>query len=396
MRATTYHRAARIVTAAALAAITALAPASVAVAGAAMGGGSARHTLQAGVDDLHGLGITGVQAVVSEGHRATWARAGVRDLRTEAPVPRNGYFRTGSTTKTFAAVIVLQLVEEGELSLGDTVEHWLPGVVSGNGNDGAQITVRQLLQHTSGIYNYTNDLEVFGSADEYYAHRFDHYDPEDLVALAMKHEPEFAPGTSWQYSNTNYILAGMIIERITGRSWPAALQHRIVGPLRLRQTSSPGDRPYLPHPHARGYQQFVDGGRLVDTTLFNPTAAYAAGDIVTTPADLARFWRALQGGKLLGPTQLAEMRRTVPAEAFHEVMPGARYGLGVMWLPSSCGGYWAHGGDVPGMSTVNGVTPSGDRATVVSMSTQLADPDTALAVLDRNLQLVDDTLCGSR
>ncbi|WP_433533139.1 serine hydrolase domain-containing protein [Micromonospora sp. CA-263727] len=352
--------------------------------------------LQVAVDDLRGLGITGVQGLTRVGGTTTRARAGVGDLDRGTPVPLDGHFRMGSNTKTFVSVVVLQLVGERKLALDDTVERWLPGVVTGNGNDGRRITVRHLLQHTSGIYNYTNDIPALGSHDGYLAHRFDHYDAADLVALAMKHEPGFAPGTRWDYSNTNYILAGMLIERVTGRPWAAEVGSRILRPLGLRHTSTPGDRPFLPTPHAKGYQQWEPGGALTDTTLFNPTVAGAAGDMITTPTDLARFWQALQRGQLLKPRQMAQLHDTVLADTFQDFLPGTRYGLGIMYIPNRCGGYWSHGGDVPGMSTANGVSRDGGRVAVLSLTTQLADEQAALAVYARTFRLMDDVICGPR
>ncbi|MGN9907023.1 serine hydrolase domain-containing protein [Phytohabitans sp. LJ34] len=376
----------------ALAAVLVVVPATGAAAGVAPAGGD-RRLLEQAADDLTGLGVTGVQGIAADGRRTSTARSGVADIRTGAPVPHDGYFRMGSNTKTFAAVILLQLVAERRLSLEDSVDRWLPGVVSGNGNDGRQVTVRQLLQHTSGIYNYTNDLAGLNSAEEYLEHRFEHLDPEELVAIAMKHEPVFAPGTSWDYSNTNYILVGMIIERLTGKAWASVVRERITRPLGLSRTYSPGDVPTLPRPHAKGYQQFEPGGPLLDTTLLNVSWGWAAGDLVTTPSDLVRFWQALQSGRLLAPRQMAEMHRTVPAEAFEDVWPGVRYGLGVMWIPTSCGGYWSHGGDVPGTSTVDGVTGDGRRAVVLAISTRFAGDEEALAVYHRADQAVADILC---
>jgi D-alanyl-D-alanine carboxypeptidase len=343
--------------------------------------------LKSAVADLHALGVTGVQGLVGRGGRVSTAQAGVADVTTGAPVPDNGYFRMGSNTKTFVSVVVLQLVGEGRLSLDDTVDRWLPGVVSGNGNDGGRITVRQLLQHTSGVANYTDDLDVLRSADGYREHRLDHYTAAELVALAMKHAPGFEPGTSWQYSNTNYVLAGMIVQRVTGHGWAVEVQRRILAPLGLRQTYAPGDVATLRRPHAEGYQQFEPGGPLVDTTEFNPTAADAAGSLVSTPRDLARFWQSLQGGRLLRPAQMAQLHETV------EVEPGLRYGLGIMWVADSCGGFWAHFGDVPGTSTLNAVTTDGSEVVVLSLNTGLADPQRAEAVQTRALRLVDETLC---
>jgi D-alanyl-D-alanine carboxypeptidase len=375
-----------------LAAVLVVAPAAGAAAGAAPASGD-RRLLQEAADDLTALGVTGVQGIASEGRRTSTARSGVADIRTGAPVPHDGYFRMGSNTKTFAAVVVLQLVAERRLSLDDTVDRWLPGVVAGNGNDGRRITVRQLLQHTSGIYNYTNDLPGLDSPEAYLEHRLEHLDPEELVTIAMKHEPVFAPGTSWDYSNTNYILVGMIIEKITGKGWAAVVRERITRPLGLSHTYSPGDVPTLPRPHAKGYQQFEPGGPLVDTTLLNVSWGWVAGDLVTTPSDLVRFWRALQSGRLLAPAQMREMHRTVLAETFQDVFPGARYGLGIMWSPTSCGGYWNHGGDVPGTSTINGVTSDGSHAVVMAITTRLAGDEEALAVYHRADQAVADILC---
>jgi D-alanyl-D-alanine carboxypeptidase len=362
-------------------------------AGKSGGRNGDKTRLQSAVDDLHAVGVTGVQGLTEIAGRTTSARSGVADLDTGAPVPVNGYFRMGSNTKTFVSVVVLQLVGEGRLSLDDTVQRWLPGVVSGNGNDGRKITVRQLLQHTSGIANYTDDLSALASADGYYAHRFDHYEAADLVALAMKHPPLFAPGTSWSYSNTNYVLAGMIIKKVTGHSWRQEVNDRILVPLHLRQTYAPGDDPRLRDPHAEGYNQFEPGGPLVDTTLFNPTVADAAGSMASTPTDLARFWKALQSGRLLAPAQMAQMHHTVPAPGLSEVFPGARYGLGIMWIDDSCGGFWSHGGDVPGMSTFNAVSPDGKRVVVLSLSSELADETSELAIYRRANKLVDDTFC---
>lgn len=167
---------------------------------------------------IRATGVTGVLAEVREGRHRMVAAAGLADGTTRRPVEPGGYFRMGSTTKTFVAVVLLQLVAEGRLSLDDSFERWLPGVVSGNGNDGRAITVRQLLQHTSGTSGYIRGLgDLIGSPEAYRRHRFEGVTPEWLVAIAMAHPPQFAPGTGWGYSNTDYILAGMINRRVTGR-----------------------------------------------------------------------------------------------------------------------------------------------------------------------------------
>ncbi len=351
--------------------------------------GPATAALQAGLDEFRAHGVSGLVAELRDGGRRARVRSGVARLDAEAPPEFEGYFRMGSNTKTFVAVVALQLVGEGALSLDDTVERWLPGVVSGNGNDGKLITVRQLLQHTSGLANYTGEMPALFSADAYLAHRFDHTEPDALVALALQHAPNFAPGTKWEYSNTNYILAGMIIKRVTGRDWKAEAQARIIGPLGLEHTFDPGDEPGLPEPHARGYEQFAEGGPLVDVTLANQTWADAAGSLVSTAADLATFWQRLQEGALLRPEQMAQLRATVAAPLFDPIWPGVRYGLGIVWVPTTCGGgYWSHSGDTLGFATRNAASDDGARVAVFSLTTQRGvaaaeDFRRALEVLDR-------------
>ncbi|MEV4824358.1 serine hydrolase domain-containing protein [Micromonospora sp. NPDC049274] len=355
---------------------------------------STATVLQEGLDELHGLGVSGTQGLVRDGGQVTVARSGVADLDTGAPMPVDGYFRIGSTTKTFVSVVVLQLVGEGRIRLDDPIERWLPGVVTGTGNDGRHVSVRQLLQHTSGLYDATGDLAALRSADEFLTHRFDHYTEAQQVATAMRHAPLFAAGTGWSYSNTNYLLAGMLVERVTGHRWDTEVRSRILLPLRLTHTFYPGDRPTLPQPHADGYRQFAPGGPLVDTTVFNPTVTASAGGLVSTPTDLSRFWQAVGHGQLLRPAQLAELRRTVLADGFQGIRPGIRYGLGVMWIPNRCGGSWAHVGSMPGMSTLAAVSPDGRRSTVLYLATELADPGPAVAVIQRQMTLLDDLICG--
>jgi D-alanyl-D-alanine carboxypeptidase len=352
--------------------------------------------IQPHLDTLHRQGITGLLAEFHVRHHRSVARAGVARLDEPAPVPWNARFRMGSNTKTFVAVVVLQLVGEGKLSLDDSVERWLPGVVSGNGYDPAHITVRQLLQHTSGIYNYTRDIFEGFSLEYFLAMRFEHVDAASLVAMAMRHAPDFPPGTSWDYSNTNYTLAGMIIERVTGNDWATEVRTRILRPLRLRDTSEPGDRAELPAPHAQAYEPFTATGPLTDVTLMNHSWGGAAGSLITTTADLTRFWRELRRGTLLRPAEMAEMHRTVEATTLQGPLPGARYGLGIMQLPTSCGEpYWTHFGDTLGFATRNAVSDDGARVMVLSLSSQ-PRAESAVSVTTDTLELLDDAMCVAR
>jgi D-alanyl-D-alanine carboxypeptidase len=355
------------------------------------------NTLQAGVDAVHQAGVVGAIARVYDGSQLrAQARAGESQLNSGTPVEYDGYFRMGSDTKTFVAVVMLQLVGEGRASLDDAVERWLPGVVAGNGNDGRTVTIRQLLQHTSGIFNYT--AEVFNpfTVDDYYETRSKHTTPESLVAVAMGHPPDFAPGSAWSYSNTNYILLGMIIEKITDNSWSDEVESRILSPLGLESTLDPNDWPDLPAPHATGYELFSTDTPLVDVTLFNVSWAGAAGALITTADDLAHFWRALQAGELLGPAEMDAMHTTVPAPKLATVIPGARYGLGIFQADTSCGAtYWAHFGDTPGYSTRNAVSEDGERV-VITLDNTTLDTDGALPVIKGDVQILNDAICGMK
>lgn len=323
---------------------------------------STKATLQRDVAAVHATGATAVLAEILDHGRSVRARAGVASLRSNRPVPFGGRFRTGSTTKTFVATVVLQLVGEGRLSLDDPVERWLPGVVAGNGYDGSTITVRQLLNHTSGIFDHTTD-EAFVA--RLLASPFHHYSARALIDIALAHPPYFAPGTAFAYSSTNYIIAGEIIKAVTGRPWHKEVERRIIKPLHLRGTTAPGDDPTIPHPAVRGYNIFTsDPAERVytDTTLYNMTWAGAAGSLITTTRDESRFYSALLSGRLLAPAQLAEMKKDAA------VAPGVGLGIGHQTL--SCGTeIWGHTGTVIGYSAYALATGDGSRSVVLAVAT---------------------------
>ncbi|MFV0135984.1 serine hydrolase domain-containing protein [Streptomyces sp. HMX87] len=326
-------------------------------------GGKRHQATRKAMRDAVRAGVPGVTATARDA-RGTWAAtAGVGDLRSGEPRSAYDRYRVGSITKTFVATVLLQLEAEGRLSLDDTVDEWLPGVVEGNGHDGTRITLRQLLNHTSGIYSYTAD-EDFGRRhflkEGFFEHRYDTVPARDLVAIAMGHEPDFAPGTSWNYSNTNYVLAGMVIEKATGRGYGAEIRRRIIEPLHLRATSLPGTRVTVPQPSSRAYSKLAGTatGRTYDVTRLNPSIAGAAGEMVSDSADLNRFYSALLRGKLLPAAQLAQMTDTV------DVAKGLGYGLGLMRTELSCGvNVWGHGGGIHG-SVSEAVTTKDGRHTL--------------------------------
>ncbi|MFD0023662.1 serine hydrolase domain-containing protein [Streptomyces sp. NPDC058382] len=345
--------------------------------------------LQQQVDTVHATGAVGVSAEVTAPRTRDSAHAGTARRGTTRPMPQNGRFRIGSATKTFTATVVLQLVGEGRVSLEDTVEQWLPGVVQGNGIDGRRITVRQLLQHTSGIPDVAPEIPALNSADGYRAERFRGYTPEELVRLAMRHRPEFSPGRDWSYSNTNYVIASMIIHEVTGRSWAQEVNERIIRPLGLRDTGVPGASPFIPGPHAQSYAAFRTDSST-DVTVLNTSMAVGSGSLVSTTHDLSRFYTALLGGRLLPPAQLDEMTTTVPATELG--IPGVRYGLGLGELPLPCGGsYFGHPGELLGYHSWGGVTADGTRTAVTYVTS-----DGGQGTQQAMSTLVGQELCRAR
>ena len=198
--------------------------------------------LDRAVDRVVSAGAPGAIALVRDGHRTVRAAGGFADRRSRRPLRPGDRFRVGSNTKTFVATVLLQLAGEGRLALEDTVERWLPGLVPGGG----AITVRQLLNHTSGLPDYApEDDDSF--IRQVLADRRRKWTPRELVGIAMARPPLFAPGAAWAYSNTGYILLGLIVVAAGGHPLATELRERIFAPLQLRGTScatGPGEDPH--------------------------------------------------------------------------------------------------------------------------------------------------------
>lgn len=350
--------------------------------------GAPSPAIQQALDSLVGGGFPGAQAVISGPGGTRTFTAGAGDLATGAPMPEHAQVRIGSNTKTFVATVVLQLVAEHRVELDAPVERYLPGVVHGNGNDGNRITVRQLLQHTSGLQDYLGSgapgakNQVVQLNPDLESVRWQRYDAAQLVSIAMSMPPQFEPGARSVYTNTNYVLLGMLIDRVTGQSYQAEITRRIIEPLGLRATyfPAPGETG-IRDPHPAGYRE-ADGKRS-DATEQNVTWADAAGDMVSTGAELNRFFTALLSGELLQEAELAEMKRTVPIDR----IPGGGYGLGLIRQPSSCGKeIWGHGGSIPGFETRTGVTT--DKKAIIVTVNQLPTSEAQYAVAERAFDAV--------
>ncbi|MFE9838142.1 serine hydrolase domain-containing protein [Streptomyces sp. NPDC005551] len=277
--------------------------------------------------------------------------------RAGAAIRSGDHFRAGSITKTFLATVVLQLAAEHRLSLSDSVAEHLPGLVHGAGNDGRALTLRALLTHTSGLYDFT--AETRGDVP---------VTPLQALRIAFTHPP--AHRGRFAYSNTNYVLLGLVVRQVTGHSYAIEVRRRVLTPLRLTGTSFPGARVFLPSPHGRAYA--ADGS---DVTELDPRVAGAAGELVSTLPDLNRFYAALLGGELLPPALLREMLDTRTAQG--------SYGMGLYPVTLPCGiTVWGHNGRISGSYVRTAATADGRRVLTFRVNTDgLADADLEPALL---------------
>jgi D-alanyl-D-alanine carboxypeptidase len=317
--------------------------------------------------------------------KTTSQTAGTAELGKYVPVPKDGTVRAGSNTKAFVAAVVMQLNAENKIELDAPVTKYLPKAINDD-----RITVRQLLNHTSGLANYT----AYMGLDKFEELRHRYYEPHELLDIANAHEPTNQPGEKFKYSNTNYVLLGLLIQKATGRPVAENVDQRIIRKLGLKNTYWPsqGDQTIEGrHPH--GYARTSNG--VEDVTELDPSWGWAAGQLVSTTKDLNTFFRALLKGDLLPQQQLDEMRKTVDTKG--EMWPGAEYGLGIASSPLTCGGrYWGHGGDIPGYETRGGVTENGRAFSVAVTALPGTFQDTsedAQKAHEAVLATVDSALC---
>jgi D-alanyl-D-alanine carboxypeptidase len=348
-------------------------------------------------------GAPGVIVRVDDGHGKPV------EIAEQAPWTRNDHrlragdeFRMASNTKTMTATLVLQLVAEGKLALTDPVEKWLPGQVP----NGGAITLRMLLNHTSGLFDYTEDPAVLRSIVGKDPHR---WTSEELLAVGVKHDPLFPPGTKWSYSNTNYAALGAVLEKATGQNLADLVKERIAGPLDLKHTYYATDAVWT-GPHAHGYEadaahvppsvpaefRDVTGAHRdghVDVSGNDPSWGGAAGAVVSTAHDWSRFYTALMSGKLLPPAQLAQMRTTVPEDPADPNSVG--YGLGIGTTATPCGTIWFHDGGMTGYYSIHFTDGTGSRTATILVSTDLPSefPDAFPKITEAHRALQTAVLC---
>ncbi|MGW1280009.1 serine hydrolase domain-containing protein [Streptomyces tsukubensis] len=380
-----------------LAAVTALAAVALPATphpAAATGANGLDGTLRA----VHTAGAFGAYSAVRSGDTRWRGAAGAADISTGRPMTPGLHHRVGSVTKSFVAVAVLRLVADGGLDLDSSVAGHLPAFVP-EGLDPA-VTVRMLLNHTSGIANHGAILFPAGDPAALDRNRFRTFTPGELARLALRAPRTGPPGDRYAYSNTNYVLAGLLLEHITGTGAQRHITEHVIRPTGLKDTYFPRT-PFVEGPHARMYDSglgAIDPPR--DYSVYDMSWAWAAGDLVSTMDDLTRFHRALFDGTLLPRAQLAAMTTTVPAT--DPLGDEHRSGLGLAPRTFSCGTFWGYRGGTWGAYTLAYASADGRRQAAVGINRMQywdVNDDGTLrrhpvdTALDRHL---DRALCGAR
>ena len=355
------------------------------------------ESLKSRAQGLVDAGYPAALAAVSDSKgESAGVAVGKGNLETGQAPPMDGEVRIGSNTKTFVAVVVMQMVQEGKVGLDEPIETYLPGLIKGEGVDGSKITVRQLLQHTSGLPDFEETL--FGTTDVF-QYRYHYVTPRDILDSALSKPAQFEPGTQWKYTNTNYVVLGMLVERVSQRPVGEQIDERIVKKLGLSHTyfPAPGEEK-IRGTHPQGYHLSAEG-KLEDITEMDPAWGWAAGAMVSTPSELNTFFQAVLDGRLLTQASIDEMKNGA-VDASSHLGPGTVYGLGLIGTPLSCGGTsWGHGGTIHGYQTDNAVGPDGTAVTVAvtALPTAIADQNnpesSAKEKHQRNKDAVDATLC---
>ncbi|MGV4925494.1 serine hydrolase [Streptomyces sp. BHT-5-2] len=352
-----------------------------------------RRALENSLQAFHKAGMYGAYSAVRDGADEWQGAAGVADTGTGRTTTPQMEHRIGSVTKTFTATAVLQEVGKGHIDLDAPIGRYLPGFITGE--RGRAITVRMLLNHTSGIGDYNG--AIFATADSVEGNRFHEFAPEELARLGVAAPPLSKPGEAHHYSNTNYILAGLLLRKVTGQSPETYITEHVIQKAGLRHTYFPHS-PYLSGRHAKMYEAAYGGFNPPhEFSVYNMSWVGTAGAVVSTMPDLNRFYRALLGGKLLAPAQLRQMKTTVPVPGTH-----ARYGLGLLQTTTACGEFWGHNGLVLGAMTWSLSSPDGRRQVSLGFNLTRYEkldahkqpiPDTIDAAMDAHLA---QAICGTK
>ena len=298
--------------------------------------------------------------------RGDYVRAtGVADTATGRPMTADLLTRIGSETKTFTVTALLELVDDRRIGLDDPIAAHVDGVP-----DGDRISLRQLAEMRSGLFPYSDDPE-FAQALEGDPSRS--FTPQELLAYGFRHPNTFAPGEMFQYCNSNLVLLGLVIEKVSGLGLADFIHQRVLRPAHLRHTLFPRDAEF-PEPHPRGYTDQTLDGAIADATDWNPSWAWAAGAMISDLRDLRRWAEIVATGTLLRPRTQRERLTMLPTG-----FPGTSYGLGVF----ETGGWIGHNGSIPGYETVAVHLPPRGATLVIQINTDISyqgqEPSTLLA-----------------
>lgn len=328
--------------------------------------------LKAAIAGLPNDATTGALVRITGSGGQWFGTSGYSDVNKHTPVNPDGYFRIGSATKMYTAVMVLQLAQEHRIDLDQPVQRYLPGLLPA---DYPPVPVHTLLDHTSGLPSV--DIPQLYEPEWILEHRYDHWDPKQVVDTAFRHPIDFQPGTAQKYTNTAYVTAGMIVEKVTGRSYARNLRDRITNPLGLCHTYYPNDDPHLPNPAARGYLAYVDKDgkkHLDDVTEMNQSIPGFAGAIISTAADMDGFIDGLFAGRLLGP-ELKKRLFTVPDVQMSDGSGHAYYSQGLMRIDVNGLIVWGKTGSRYGYSSGVFATEDRGRKLVYSVNPTTKSPD---------------------
>ena len=312
------------------------------------------------------------------------------------------HFRIASNTKTMTAAVIVQLAQEGKLSLGDPISKYVPGVPNGD-----NITIAELLDMRSGLYNYTDAPEISASLDRDPTRV---WTPDELLAIAFARPPNFPPDTAYQYNNTNYALLGLIAEQVDRRPLATAMQERLFAPLGMRSTVLPASTSNtIPEPYSHGYLYGSSSAALVGTpyppdiqaagragtlmpndyTGLNHSVAAAAGGVISTANDLATWIQALVAGRVLNAEYQRRWLDSVRPEDPNKP-DGQRYGYGIAQLRWGPNRLYFHGGETPGYNSFMGYDPTSQVTLVVwtNLTVSLDGSPTANALMVKVLDQI--------
>uniref|UniRef100_A0AAU3I177 Beta-lactamase family protein n=1 Tax=Streptomyces sp. NBC_01393 TaxID=2903851 RepID=A0AAU3I177_9ACTN len=327
-------------------------------------------------------GIPGVVVGLWMPGKGNYVRAtGVANKATREPMSADSYVRIGSETKTFTVTALLELVDRHQVRLDDPISRYIPGVPNGR-----RITLRQLAEMRSGLFPYTSDAD------------FDHdllsdpqrtFTPRELLAYGFKHPNTFAPGAQFEYSNTNLILLGLVVEKVTGHKLRDVIERRVLRPAHLRHTLFPKGNEF-PKPHPQGYTDQTLSGEVANSTNWNPSWGWAAGAMISNLQDLRHWAKVVATGTLLSPATQAQRLRTLPTG-----FPGTSYGLGIF----NAGGWIGHNGSLPGYETVTVYLPAKKATLAVMINTDITyqgqEPSTLVARAVTEIVTPDNVYAGA-